>query len=118
MPELRSLRVVILTVADKINCNMETEREKRWHRYGRPEYTRIVVVSLPWPLLLLLQEATRPFSRLNRARTANLLMAREQRSRREVEKAQNASLDERGIDETLTQEMRGLNVRSLERDVS
>lgn len=45
-------------------------------------------------------------------------MAREQRSRREVEKAQNASLDERGIDETLTQEMRGLNVRSLERDVS
>lgn len=56
------------------------------------------------------QEATRPFSRINRARTAHLLMAREKRSRLEVEKAQNASLNERGIDESLTQEMRGLNV--------
>lgn len=57
-----------------------------------------------------MQDATRPFSRMNRARTTNLLMVREQRSRLEVEKAQSASLDERGIDETLTQEMRGLNV--------
>eukprot|EP00903_Cladosiphon_okamuranus_P019455 g17889.t1 len=56
------------------------------------------------------EEATRPFSRLNRTRTAHLLMAREQRSRREVERAQNASLSERGIDETLTKEMQGLSV--------
>ncbi|CAM9256967.1 unnamed protein product, partial [Hapterophycus canaliculatus] len=56
------------------------------------------------------ENATRPFSRMNRSRTANLLMVREQRSRLEVQKAQSASLDERGIDETLTQEMRGLNV--------
>lgn len=66
--------------------------------------------SMPLLYLLSPQEATRPFSRRNRARTAHLLMAREQRSRREVENAQNASLNERGIDDTLTQEMRGLNV--------
>ncbi|CBN78576.1 Hypothetical leucine rich repeat protein [Ectocarpus siliculosus] len=55
------------------------------------------------------EEATRPFSRLNREKTTHLLMAREQRSRREVEKARNASLSDRGIDDTLAQEIRGLN---------
>lgn len=51
---------------------------------------------------------------MNREKTTHLLMAREQRSRREVEMMQNASLEKRGIDEALTQEMRGLNVGVLE----
>ncbi|CAM9232362.1 unnamed protein product [Ectocarpus fasciculatus] len=55
------------------------------------------------------EEATRPFSRLNREKTTHLLMMREQRSRQEVEKARNASLSDRGIDDTLAQEIRGLN---------
>lgn len=38
-------------------------------------------------------------------------MMREQRSRQEVEKARNASLSDRGIDDTLAQEIQGLNVR-------
>lgn len=37
-------------------------------------------------------------------------MAREQRTRRDVENAQKASLEERGIDEDLTKEIRSLNV--------
>lgn len=39
-----------------------------------------------------------------------LLMARELRSRREVEKAQNASLEDRGINQGILQDLRGLNV--------
>lgn len=53
---------------------------------------------------------------MNRDKTTHLLMAREQRSRREVEMMQNASLEKRGIDENLTQELRGLNVGVHEGD--
>ena len=59
---------------------------------------------------LSLQEATRPFSRLNRAKTAALLVAREAKSRREVAKARGASMVERGITDDLTQEIRDLHV--------
>ena len=60
--------------------------------------------------LSLWQEATRPFSRLNRAKTAALLVARDAKSRREVAKARSASMGERGITGDLIQEIRHLHV--------
>lgn len=56
------------------------------------------------------KDITRPFSRVNRARTVFRLV-RELRDHQEAERAK--SMSERGIDQSITQELRHLNVREL-----
>lgn len=57
-----------------------------------------------------MQDAARPFSRMNRARTAKLLVSRESKRRLQVQSMRNASQQDRGIDHSLAREMRKLHV--------
>lgn len=99
-------RSLLYVPSNHIHSNSIAVRENSISIVSAPKH----VPTFPTAPLVSNQEAKRPFSRLNRAKTTMLLVAREQRSRREVEKAQNASLEDRGINQGILQDLRGLSV--------